>query len=76
MTSRIAAHFGPAQMAWMSRVQKRVAVTAAVISDIKVVKMLGLSTVVEDLIAQLRKSEMQTSVSFRRLLVWQVLVGK
>lgn len=76
LTSRVAAQFGPAQRAWVERVQKRVAVTAGLLGYMKVVKMLGLSAVVESLIAQLRKTELQTSVSFRRLLVWQVLLGE
>lgn len=46
LTSRVAALFGLDQRAWVERVQKRVAVTAGMLGDMKVVKMLGLSAVV------------------------------
>ncbi|CEJ92591.1 hypothetical protein VHEMI08233 [[Torrubiella] hemipterigena] len=73
--SQIAAHFGPAQIAWIQRVQKRVAVTANMINDMKVVKMLGLSEALYKITAQLRRDELHASERFRKLLVMQILTG-
>ncbi|KAM4064465.1 ABC transporter [Hirsutella rhossiliensis] len=50
--SRIASSFGPAQKAWVDRVQTRVAATAGMLSDIKAVKMLGLTEVLSKVISQ------------------------
>lgn len=71
----IAARFGPAQRVWVERVEKRIAVTASMLSDMKAVKMLGLSGVLESIISQLRVVELKTSETFRSLIIWQVLVG-
>ncbi|KAK0710401.1 P-loop containing nucleoside triphosphate hydrolase protein [Apiosordaria backusii] len=68
-------HFGPAQKLWVEKVQDRVAVTASMLSDMKVVKMLGLTIAMENLVDKLRKAELHASEKFRRLLVWQILLG-
>ncbi|POR36613.1 Uncharacterized protein TPAR_03195 [Tolypocladium paradoxum] len=73
--SRIAAHFGPAQMAWIQRVQERVAVTAKMLSDMKAVKMLGLTDTLFNVTWKLRKDELRASERFRKLLTWQILIG-
>ncbi|TWU72314.1 hypothetical protein ED733_000129 [Metarhizium rileyi] len=73
--SRIAGHFGPAQMAWIQRVRIRVAVTSRMIGDMKAVKMLGLTDTLFDLVWKLRRAELQASEKFRKLLVWQILTG-
>jgi ATP-binding cassette, subfamily C (CFTR/MRP), member 1 len=75
-TSPVAARFGPAQRRWVECVEKRVAVTASMLGDMKAVKMLGLSSVLKDIILQLRKIELQTSEKFRALLVWTILIGR
>lgn len=72
---RVSSRFGPAQRAWVERVQERVAVTASLVGGMKAVKMLGLTGVVERLVAQLRKDELQTSEKFRKLLIWQILLS-
>ena len=73
--SPIAARFGPAQRTWVERVEKRVAVTASMLGDMKAVKMLGLSRILETIILRLRVAEMKTSSKFRGLFVWQIMVG-
>ncbi|POR31354.1 Uncharacterized protein TPAR_08439 [Tolypocladium paradoxum] len=74
--SRIAAYFGPAQKAWVGRVQTRVAVTASMLGDMKAVKMLGLSEVLRNVVSKLRTVELRTSERFRTLRTWQILIGK
>jgi len=74
--SPIAARFGPAQRAWVERVERRVAVTASMLGDMKAVKMLGLSNALEKIITQLRVAEMKTSERVRGLFVWQIIIGK
>ena len=74
--SKIASHFGPAQIAWIQRVQTRIAVTAKMLNDIKAVKMLGLSDVLYTITSNLRNDELRASEKFRKLLVMQILTGK
>jgi hypothetical protein len=74
--SPIAAKFGPAQRVWVERVERRVAVTACMLGNMKAVKMLGLSGALRGIITQLRVVEMKTSERVRGLFVWQIVVGK
>lgn len=74
--SKIASHFGPAQIAWIQRVQTRIAVTANMLNDIKAVKMLGLTDVLYTITFTLRNDELRASEKFRKLLVMQILIGK
>lgn len=46
------------------------------LGDMKAVKMLGLSEVLNNVVSKLRLVELQTSERFRTLLTWQILVGK
>lgn len=65
-----------AQVAWIEKVQERLRITTTVLDNMKGVKMLGLSTIVFDVIHKLREVEIQTSKIFRKLLVWNVLLCK
>lgn len=65
-----------AQVAWIERVQARLRITTSVLDDMKGVKMLGLSTIVSNMIHKLREVEIQTSKIYRKLLVWNVLLCK
>ncbi|KAJ3958062.1 hypothetical protein N0V92_005349 [Colletotrichum tropicale] len=64
---------GRAQTVWIERLQKRVAVTATMLGDMKAIKMLGLPEVLSGVILQLRRVELSGSEKFRKLLLWQVL---
>jgi ATP-binding cassette subfamily C (CFTR/MRP) protein 1 len=68
----VTARFGKAQKLWSEKVQRRVAVTSSMLGDMKAVKMLGLSTVLEEVITKLRVTELLTSHMFRRLSVWKI----
>lgn len=65
-----------AQVAWIEKVQERLRITSTMLDDMKAVKMLGLSTVMSDIIQKLRQVEIQTSKVYRKLLVWNVLLCK
>ena len=65
-----------AQVAWIEKVQERLRITSTMLDDMKAVKMLGLSTVMSNMIQKLRKVEIQTSKVYRKLLVWNVLLCK
>lgn len=65
---------GRAQTAWIERLQKRVAVTASMLGDMKAIKMLGLSGVLSTTITDLRRIELRTSEKFRKLVLSQILV--
>ncbi|CCC10044.1 hypothetical protein SMACR_02623 [Sordaria macrospora] len=73
--SFIGAGTGPAQAAWNERVQKRVAVTANMLGDMKAVKMLGLTGVLGNIIDGLRRAELKTSEKFRKYLLWTIQVS-
>ncbi|KAJ4414158.1 hypothetical protein N0V85_003255 [Neurospora sp. IMI 360204] len=73
--SFIGAGTGPAQAAWNERVQKRVAVTANMLGDMKAVKMLGLTGVLGSIIEGLRRAELKTSEKFRKYLLWTIQVS-
>lgn len=65
-----------AQVSWIEKVQERLKITSAMLDDIKAVKMLGLTSVMSDIIQKLRQVEMKTSRVYRKLLVWNVLLCK
>ncbi|KAL6239854.1 P-loop containing nucleoside triphosphate hydrolase protein [Aspergillus navahoensis] len=71
----ISSRSGQAQKQWIERVQKRLAVTADVLGNMKAVQMLGLNGVLLPLVSHLRRVEVKTSVRFRKLLIWQVALS-
>ncbi|KYK55562.1 hypothetical protein DCS_07525 [Drechmeria coniospora] len=73
--SYIGRRFGPAQITWIKGVQKRVAVTAKMLSNMKAVKVLGLTDAMDDIITKLRQEELQASERFRKLLIFQIMTG-
>ncbi|KAI0126126.1 putative ABC multidrug transporter [Xylariales sp. AK1849] len=72
---RVAGEMGPARMAWNAKVQKRVSTISTVLNQIKGIKMMGLSDRVSQLIQSLRVSELNSSKSFRILLVWTNMIA-
>ncbi|KAJ5752402.1 hypothetical protein N7520_009319 [Penicillium odoratum] len=63
---------GPRQTAWMKSIQKRVGHTANVISNMKHLKISGLTKPVEDAIQMLRGEEIDAGGKFRAFLVGSV----
>ncbi|KAJ5876483.1 ABC transporter transmembrane domain type 1 [Penicillium soppii] len=66
---------GQAQKQWIERVQKRLEVTANTLGSMKAVQMLGLGDIILPLVSRLREIEVTTSVTFRKLLIWQVALS-
>ncbi|CAK7207847.1 hypothetical protein SEUCBS139899_010662 [Sporothrix eucalyptigena] len=75
----IAAYLGklvpPRQRRWMAAIQKRVGITADIISSIKGVKVAGLTDKVDEQIQGLRDYELDRSVQFRRMQITTQLLG-
>jgi ATP-binding cassette subfamily C (CFTR/MRP) protein 1 len=67
---------GKSQKQWIERVEKRLAVTSYILSDMKGVKMLGLTDFLFTIVSQLRQVELKTSERFRKLLIWQIALCK
>ncbi|PWY66113.1 putative multidrug resistance-associated protein [Aspergillus heteromorphus CBS 117.55] len=68
-TTPISTRYGRAQAAWVKQVQKRLSITSTMLKDMKAVKMLGLETVLSEVITTYRKSELGISKRYRKLLV-------
>lgn len=60
---------GDSQRAWMAGVQKRVGLTATVISSMKNLKISGLSAAVGDYVQNLRIEELAAGARFRRIAI-------
>ncbi|PWY72279.1 putative multidrug resistance-associated protein [Aspergillus heteromorphus CBS 117.55] len=74
-TRPISSRTGPAQKAWVGKVQTRIAATSAMLGDMKAVQMLGLTDVLFGLITKLRQAELATSSHFRRLFISMVVIS-
>jgi len=66
---------GDSQRAWMAGVQKRVGLTATVISSMKDLKMSGLSVAVCDFVQKLRVEELVAGSRFRKIAIIAALFG-
>ncbi|OBR10917.1 ABC transporter [Colletotrichum higginsianum IMI 349063] len=72
--SKISVASRTAQMRWIEKIQERLRVTTTVLGEMKAVKMLGLTDVMSTTIQRLRTDEINTSKSFRKLLVATLLL--
>lgn len=63
-------------MRWIERIQERLRITTTILGDMKAVKMLGLGRVMTNVLQKLRVKEVETSKSFRKLLVTTLLLCK
>ncbi|KAH8693633.1 ATPase-like protein [Talaromyces proteolyticus] len=63
------------QKSWMGKIQKRVRLTANVISDMKHLKISGLSSPVYDLIQEMRVDELKAASRFRLVYVIVATLG-
>ncbi|KAJ5937598.1 ABC transporter integral membrane type 1 [Penicillium verhagenii] len=74
-TTPVSAKCGVAQKKWVGHIQERLAVTTSILGDIKAVKMLGLEAILFDIITRYRKTELDASKRFRRLIVGIVMLS-
>ncbi|KAI8306537.1 ABC transporter atnG [Colletotrichum sp. SAR11_59] len=73
--SKISVASRTAQMRWIEKIQERLRVITIVLGEMKAVKMLGLTDVMSTTIQRLRTNEINTSKSFRKLLVATLLLS-
>ncbi|KAG8156982.1 hypothetical protein KVR01_013204 [Diaporthe batatas] len=66
---------GDSQRLWMAGVEKRVGLTAAVISSMKNLKISGLSNKIEDFVQKLRVEELAAGARFRKIFILAALCG-
>lgn len=64
------------QAVWLEAIEKRIAVTSQMLGSIKGVKMCGLTDVLMARIQAMREQELHISGKFRRLLIWNMGLGK
>lgn len=67
-------HILQGQLVWQADLQKRLTLTTTVASNVKGIKMLGLSGWAESALRVLRYSEIKSSLKFRTLLLWSVII--
>jgi ABC-type multidrug transport system fused ATPase/permease subunit len=72
--AQISKNIGERQKIWVDSVQKRISITASVLSDMKSVKMMGLSNRVTALLQNHRVQETRKMAAFRWSIVWQNVV--
>jgi ATP-binding cassette subfamily C (CFTR/MRP) protein 1 len=73
IASVIAVSFVMARQAlWLEAIERRIAVTSAMLGSMKGVKMCGLTDVLKGQIQKMREDEMRISGKFRRLLIWNM----
>lgn len=64
------------QSLWLEAIEKRIAVTSQMLGAMKSVKMCGLTDVLKTRIQEMRSEELHISRRFRRLLIWNMGLGK
>lgn len=69
---RVSSSTAIAQKRWVECVQKRIAVTSSVLSNINTVKTLGYAEILSDIILHLREIEVAASARFRMLVLWTI----
>lgn len=66
---------GDSQRAWMAAVQKRVGLTATMISSMKNLKISGLSAAVSNFVQNLRVEELAAGVRWRKIFITAAILG-
>ncbi|KAG5660849.1 hypothetical protein KAF25_002492 [Fusarium avenaceum] len=69
VTSVIAWLVGERQSRWMARIESRVGLTSSIISNIKSLRISGITTPVRDLVQKMREHELEIGNKFRWLLI-------
>ncbi|KAF4885361.1 ABC transporter atnG [Colletotrichum fructicola] len=73
--SKVSVATNTAQKHWIEKIQERLRVTTTMLSEMKAVKMLGLTQVMSNTVQNHRTDEIETSKSFRKLLVATLLLS-
>ena len=64
------------QALWLGAIEKRIAVTSQMLGSMKGVKMCGLTDILKTRVQDMRMNELNISVKFRELLIWNMALGK
>ncbi|KAK9787197.1 hypothetical protein SCARD494_10727 [Seiridium cardinale] len=75
VTFKISAATNVAQRLWVEKIEDRLRLTSHVLENIKAVKMLGISDKMSSVIQKLRQAEIVISATFRKLLIWNVVLS-
>lgn len=75
LSERVSDGIGPARGGWAQAAQDRVAKTSSFLSQIKSLKMMGLTNLVNNVLQKLRIKEVEESKMFRKYIVWIIGVG-
>lgn len=73
--SVVATHMGRAQKVWIEAIEKRVNATATWLGNAKVVKMLGFTDILSNLLQNLRAAEIMSSKKFRKIFQLRILLS-
>ena len=63
------------QAMWLEAIERRISATSAMLSNMKGIKMCGLSETLLQSLQKLRVDEMRISKGFRKLLIWNMCFG-
>lgn len=73
----VATQYAPkAQRLWLNCIQTRIDATSKMLSGMKAVKMLGLTSLMRGMIQALREDEVTAALRFRRISVMRLSFGK
>lgn len=67
---------GPRQRPWLNALQKRISLISSVLRNVKAIRMMGISDIIESEIQDARVTELRLSKHFRWMIVWINMVGK
>ncbi|OHE99829.1 hypothetical protein CORC01_04965 [Colletotrichum orchidophilum] len=76
LTTKLSTRMAPARVAWNQGVQERVSITSSMLTQIKGIKMMGLTEHFSGIIQKLRITELKLSTKFRVLItILSVIAG-
>lgn len=67
--------FHSTQKTWIERIETRVSATTDWLTNAKVVKMLGFTDVLENLLQKLRQDEVNSSRKYRQIFQIRILIS-
>lgn len=75
-TMRLAAAANSSQVAWIEKIQERLKTTSYVLDNLRSIRLVGFQRILESKIEELRRDEVQTSESYRKVLIGMLLLCK
>ena len=75
-TGQVAGLVAKNQLAWLTALQTRIAVTAGILGGMKSIKLAGLTNRTFSTIHSLRVTELEASKKLRRVMIWVILLSR